>query len=40
VFTARRVGGMRPAVEAIADRLLADLPDQVDFLERSPSGSR
>jgi cytochrome P450 len=33
VFTARRVAGMRPAVEAIADRLLDGLPNQVDFVQ-------
>jgi cytochrome P450 len=33
VFTARRVTAMRPAVEAIADRLLDGLPSQIDFVQ-------
>jgi cytochrome P450 len=32
VFTARRVAGMRPAVEAIADQLLDGLPEEFDFV--------
>ncbi|HSP36825.1 MAG TPA: cytochrome P450 [Frankiaceae bacterium] len=32
-FTARRVAGLRPAVEDIVARLLADLPGTVDFVE-------
>jgi cytochrome P450 len=32
-FTAQRVAGMRPAVEAIADRLLDGLADEIDFVE-------
>ena len=33
VFTARRVAELRPAVERIADRLLADLSGEVEFIE-------
>lgn len=32
-FTARRVAAMRPAVEAIADRLLDGLRDEADFVQ-------
>jgi cytochrome P450 len=33
VFTARRIAELRPAVQAIADRLCDELPDNVDFID-------